>query len=222
MKKWKIVLLAILAVLILLISIFIYKQRNNISAVVTSVTKSEEEIAVKLNDSKKKLETELKEKYSTEVIDLTAEEEKKIMTGQLSVDEAVSVLNKKYEESKKGKDNSSEIDRLIGDKAIELYSLKAYYLGQLAQMEATVKQEYASLPQEKRNLVGVKEIADKHMGTVLSWLNQCDNQVAVLLSELEAGLKKNNADTSIIKTIQDTYENEKMLKKAYYLKILEG
>lgn len=197
-------------------------QRNNISAVITSVSKTEEEIAKELDNSKKQLATELEEKYSTVVSDLTADEEKQIMKGELSVEEAVENINKKYEEKKTNNNNASKVDELIGDKVIELYSLKAYYLGQLGQMEATVKREYSALPKEKKNLLGIKEIANKHMGTAMSLLNQCDKQVNDLISQLEKELKSLKADTSILKTIRDTYENEKALKKAYYLKILEG
>ncbi len=222
MKKRTIILFVIVAIILLLISIFVFYQRNNISAIVTTVSKTEEEIAVELDNSKKQLQEELKDKYSTEVSDLTAEEEKKIMKGELSVEQAVEKLNKSYSEKKNTNSNSSKVDKLIGDKVIELYSLKAYYLGQLGQMEATVKRDYAALPDEKKNLMGIKEIANKHMGTAMSLLNQCDKQVADLIAQLEKDLKNLKADTSILKTIRDTYEQEKALKKAYYLKMLEG
>ena len=78
------------------------------------------------------------------------------------------------------------------------------------------------MPEEKRNLVGKQELVTKYMGTALSLMNQCDAQVNELLSGLEKSLKKLNGDTAIIKTIRDAYENEKALKKAYYLKLLEG
>ncbi len=224
MKNKTKILIIILLILILAIVGFVIYQRNNISAIVTTVSKSEEEIATELNESKLQLQEELEEKYSTQISDLTADDEKKIMKGEISVQQAVENLNKKYEETKKNntKGNVSEVDRLIGDKAIELYSLKAYYLGQLGQMEATVKREYWALPEEKRNLLGIKTIADKHMGTAMALLNQCDKQVADLVSQLEKDLKRLKADTSIIKTIKDTYEKEKALKKAYYLKMLES
>lgn len=222
MKKRNVIILTIFIIIILAITVMAIYQRNNISAVITSVSKTEEEIAKELDNSKKQLATELEEKYSTVVSDLTADEEKQIMKGELSVEEAVENINKKYEEKKTNNNNSSKVDELIGDKVIELYSLKAYYLGQLGQMEATVKREYSALPKEKKNILGIKEIANKHMGTAMSLLNQCDKQVNDLISQLEKELKSLKADTSILKTIRDTYENEKALKKAYYLKILEG
>ncbi len=222
MKKWVKVFIIVVICLLVLIALFLIWQRNNISAVVTSVSKTEEQIAEELNVSKKQLEEELGDKYSTVIGDFTADEEKQIIKGNLSVDTAVSNLNKRYEETKKNSNSVSEVDKIIGDKVIELYSLKAYYLGQLGQMEATVKREYSALPKDKKNLIGKTEIVERHMGTAMSLLNQCDKQVAGLLADLEKDLKRLKADTSIIKTIRDAYEKEKALKKAYYLKLMEG
>ncbi len=227
MKKWtKILLGIILAILVTVVVLGIW-QRNNIAAVLKSVSKTQEEIAIELNNSKKQLEIELSEKYTTVVSDFTAEEEQQIIKGELSIEEIKSRLEKKYEEKKNSltattAENNAEIDNLIGDRVIELYSLKAYYLGQLGQLEASVKRDYIALPKEKRNLVGKQELVTKYMGTALSLMNQCDAQVGELLADLEKSLKKLNSDTSIIKTIRDAYENEKALKKAYYLKLLEG
>lgn len=225
-KRTKILLGIVLTILVAVVVIGIW-QRNNIAAVVKSVSKSQEEIAGELNSSKKQLENELSEKYTTIVSDFTAEEERQIMKGELSIEEVKNRLDRKYEEKKNSSSavtspQSAEVDKLIGDKVIELYSLKAYYLGQLGQIEASVKKDYIAMPQEKRNLVGKQELATKYMGTALSLMNQCDAQVNELLSGLEKSLKKLNGDTAIIKTIRDAYENEKALKKAYYLKLLEG
>jgi len=88
-------------------------------------------------------------------------------------------------------------------------------------MEATVKSEYAAMPAEKKNLVGKKELVSKHMGVALGLMNQCDAKVEALIAELETELKKIGGDTSIIRTIKNAYENEKALKKAQYLKLLD-
>lgn len=228
MKLWKKVLLICLAVVAVSVAAVAVWQRNNIAAVVETLSNSDEQIAEKLDKNKKKLEEELKDKYPSIISDFTAEEEKKIMKGELSVEDAVSSLNKEYE-SVRGKYNvkstgnaetDKKVDKLIGDKVIELYSLKAYYLGQLGQLEATAKREYAALPDSQKNLSGKKTIVARHMGQANSLLSQCDSKVSSLLSSLQSELKACGGDTSIIKTIQSAYENEKALKKAYYLKLL--
>ena len=162
-KRTKILLGIVLTILVAVVVIGIW-QRNNIAAVVKSVSKSQEEIAGELNSSKKQLENELSEKYTTIVSDFTAEEERQIMKGELSIEEVKNRLDRKYEEKKNSSSavtspQSAEVDKLIGDKVIELYSLKAYYLGQLGQIEASVKKDYIAMPEEKRNLVGKQELA---------------------------------------------------------------
>lgn len=225
MKRWAKILLTVLAVLVVVATAVMVWQRNNISVVLTTITKTGDEIANELDDSKEKLKSEIKEKYNADLVsDFTAEEESKIIKGEISAEDAVKILEKKYEDTKKenasAQNKRETVDKLIGDKAIELYSLKAYYLGKLGQIEAKVKKEYIAMPKEKKNLVGKQELVAKYIGTATSLLNQCDNEVNKLLKELESELKALKEDTSVVKTIRDAYEKEKALKKAYYLKLL--
>lgn len=229
MKKWVKILLIVIAVLIAFAVVLTVWQWNNINAILTTVTKTEIEIAAELDTSKEKLKSEIKEKFDANLVsDFTAEEERQIIKGEISTDDAVKILEKKYNENQKDKtmpqkDNenkAAELDELIGDKVIELYSMKAFYLGKLGQIEAKVRKEYSELPKEKKNLIGKKDLVTKYMGTATSLLKQCDKEVDKLLEDLEKVLKSFKADTSIIKTIKDAYENEKALKKAYYLKLL--
>ncbi len=225
MKRWIKILLAVLTVLVIVTAAVMVWQRNNINAVVTTITKTEDEIASELDDSKEKLRTEVKEKYNADLVsDFTAEEERKIIKGEISAENAVKILEEKYKDANKQNASSQNkgetVDKLIGDKVIELYSLKAYYLGKLGQIEAKVKKEYIAMPEEKKNLIGKQELVAKYIGTATSLLNQCDNEVNKLLKELESELKALKEDTSVVKTIRDAYEKEKALKKAYYLKLL--
>ena len=99
--------------------------------------------------------------------------------------------------------------------------MKAYYLGQLGQLEAAVKSDYSALPENKRNIIGKKELVSKYMGRATSLMSQCDSRVESVLSELKSGLESYGADTSIIKRIRSAYENEKALKKAYYMSLVK-
>ena len=222
------VLLGVILVIIVAIAALGIWQKNNIIAIIKTLSYTEDEIANEIDAAKKQLEDNLVDQYESVISDFTAEEERKIIKGEISIEDAIKSLDEKYKEkensvnSSSKNDNQKKVDKLIGDKAIEMYSLKAYYLGQLGQIEASVKKDYLSLPKEKRNLVGKQELVTKYMGTALSLMNQCDSQVNDVLKQLEKGLKDLNADTSVVKTIRNAYENEKALKKAYYLKLLEG
>ena len=225
MRLYKKIILGVLALMLVILASICVWQWENINAVIKTMTSTSEQIAQEMDDTKKQLEDDIKQQYPSIISDFTAEEEKKIIKGEMSVDEAVEVLNKKYEDSKNSatapKVSNPETDRLISEKVIELYSLKAYYLGQLGQMEAVVKKDYAALPKEKKNLLGKKEIVSRYMGKAMGLLEQCDAKVETLLAELKTELETHNADTSIINKIRAAYENEKKLKKAYYIKLMD-
>ena len=142
MRMYKKIILGVFALIIVTLVAVCVWQWENINAVIKIMTSTSEQIAQEMDDTKKQLEDDIKQQYPSIISDFTAEEEKKIIKGEMSVDEAVEVLNKKYEDSKNNatapKVSNPETDRLISEKVIELYSLKAYYLGQLGQMEAVV------------------------------------------------------------------------------------
>lgn len=237
MKKRKIVLIVIICILAACGALAAY-QRDNISALIKSVNYSDEELNKMMEENKKKLETEISEKYPGVVVEFTEEEEKEIMSGEVTPEEIinkkVAELEKKQAEAKNSgsasenskndaakNKNDKNTEEAINKKIIEFYSLKAYYLGRLGQLEAGVKADYAALPESKRNLVGKKELATKYMSAATSLMNQCDAKVSALLSELESEIKANGGDTSVISTIKSAYENEKNLKKAYYMSKLK-
>ncbi len=224
MKIFKKIALLIVIILFVAIVVLGIWQHENIMVLLKTSRSSSESIAMEIDSSKKAFEEEVQKQYPSVISDLTAEEEKKLIKGELSVEEAVSILAKKYEAVPKdvaSQASQTEIDKLVGKRAIELYSLKAYYLGQLGQLEGKVKKDYLGLPKEKRNLIGKKELVTKYMSTAMGLLNQCDAKVEKILSELKADIEKLNGDTSIINTIREAYKNEKNLKKAYYIKLLE-
>lgn len=236
MRKKRIFLIVILGVAAVLAAVAVW-QRDNISAAIKSVSYSEEEIDRMLEENKKKLEEEISEKYPDAVAVLSPEEEEMIVSGEMTPEEVVekklAELEKKQTESKKNEtksENSKQNEKseenkksneAVNKKIIEFYSLKAYYLGRLSQIEAGVKADYASLPDEKKNLVGKQELVSKYMSTAVSLMNQCDSKVSALLSELESEIKANGGDLSVVSTIKSAYENEKNLKKAYYMSKLK-
>lgn len=223
-RKKKVILWTILVIFLILIGLVVW-QIDNINVIVKTVSNTSLEIAEEIDEGKKQLERELQNQYPSVISDFSAEEEKQIIKGEISVEDAIKVLEEKFNtiktEQKTESQNNSKVDALIGEKAIELYSLKAYYLGQLGQMEAAVKRDYSKLPKEKKNFIGKQELVNKYMGKAMGLLTECDARVEELLNQLKTELNKLKADTSIIKKIRDAYENEKNLKKAYYIKLLE-
>lgn len=114
------------------------------------------------------------------------------------------------------------IDAKIGEKISEMYSLKAYYLGQLGSLASSAVAEYKALPESKKNASGMQQIASKYMGTATGLESECDGAVNSILAELEAELAAAGEDTSIVSTIKNAYIKEKGLKKSYYLSMLKS
>lgn len=228
MKKWKKVLLIVLCVLVVGVTTLTIWQWNNIKAVYYWVTVgSTENIAKEIEATKKEREEIVSEYINGKVRDFTEEEEEKIVSGELSVEEATKIIKDEFEESVKtseekepSKKNSKEIDDFIADNIIQLYSYKAYYLGQLGQIEKAAIADYKALSPKDRTMVSKQAIVDKYIGTANALLVECDGKVHKIMDTLSKKLKENKMDTAIVDKINSSYEEEKALKKAYYMSLL--
>lgn len=115
-----------------------------------------------------------------------------------------------------------DADKLVGDAVRKMYALKAYYIGRLGSLESEIKSEYKALPPDKRGKKAVSSIVSSHMGEASGLESECDSRVGALLSQLEADLSSAGADTSIVSTLQNEYQNEKNLRKSYYVSSYTG
>ncbi|MCD8157726.1 MAG: hypothetical protein LUD77_02200, partial [Clostridiales bacterium] len=240
------ILIFFIIIIILAAVIFIW-QKDNISSAVKGYTSSSEDIAEEIADSKAAVNEILAEYDTPVLRDFTLEEEEMIRKGELTVDEAVALILKESEtggdsqtsettggssDSKSssclsGDENSDsssnddvssvDNDTLVGNAAVELYSLKAYYIGRLGSLGSELKSEIMALPAEERTTGALTSLASSYMGTASSLESECDAQVSALLSQLKSDLESIGADTSIVSTLQDQYQNEKNLRKSYYV-----
>lgn len=102
----------------------------------------------------------------------------------------------------------------------ELYSMKAYYIGQLSQIESRARNEFDTMdPEEKRKLSKASFIA-KYAGYATTLMVECDGKVNSLLSNMKQELTDAGQDTAVISTIRQAYESEKAARKAYYLNMV--
>ncbi len=102
----------------------------------------------------------------------------------------------------------------------ELYSMKAYYIGQLSQIESRARNEFDTMdPEEKRKLSKASFIA-KYAGYATTLMVECDGKVNSLLSSMKQELIDAGQDTAVISTIRQAYESEKAARKAYYLNMV--
>lgn len=102
----------------------------------------------------------------------------------------------------------------------ELYSMKAYYIGQLNQIEGKARAEYSSMSTAEKKNLSKAAFVGKYASYATSLMGECDGKVNSLLSSMKAELKAVGGDLSIISTIKQAYEGEKAARKAYYLNMI--
>ncbi len=243
MKIWKKIVLVVLGIILICSATVAVWQWNSIKAFYYFMSlDSQERIEEAIKETKKEREKIVSEYVGGTVRDFTEEEEMMIASGQLSVEEATKLIRVDYEKTVKqsetglkeaelGGQNSAanntsskkeNIDEFVADNIIKLYSYKAYYLGQLGQIEKSAKKDYMALPAKEKNLTGKQAIVDKYLGKANGLLSECDGKVSSITDEVEKKLKENGMDTSVVGKIKASYEEEKALKKAYYMSLLKG
>ena len=96
------------------------------------------------------------------------------------------------EEVKPTKENSSEAStgNIIKRYTANFYSLKAYYIGQLNQVEASARSEYSALSATERKNLSKAAFIGKYVGYATSLQSECDSKVEGLLADMKKEILK--------------------------------
>lgn len=237
---------AALIVLLVIAGICIYLwQKDNIDAVMNAAKYSPEEIASQIQNSKENVSNAL-EAYNIDGIrDLTPEEEDALCRGNMTPEQAVAlILGEQITPQNEGstaegtapkaKDasaaantggraaNNDEDNRLtavVTEYVGEMYALKAEYLGRLGSLASSVKAKYYADKAQVGKAKAVEIAISENLSTAAGLEAECDAKVEDLLGRFSAELEAIGADTSIVDTMRSEYQNEKSLKKSYYLSL---
>lgn len=237
MKKFLIALGIILGIVIIGVASIVVLQWDNINAVIDYTNSTPEELEQNLVDTKEEMEKVL-DTYDLPVVrDFTLEEEKKLMKGELTPQEAVNLLLGENAENSENttnenvaaQDNNSsvnnsqktDVDEIIGKYVTQIYGVKAEFLGKLGSIEQKVKKEYLSLDKSQRTTTNKVKIAGKYINEGLSLEGTCDSKINSILSDMEKDLKAVDGDLSVIDTIKTAYDKEKNAKKSYYMGMIK-
>ncbi len=227
----------VVIIIIAIIAVVLFTQRNNISAVITGASSSDEEIQQQITDSKKEVEQELENYNISGLRDFTLEEEEAIRKGDMTVDEAMANIMAESNipvqpsdgqgsapqtgassqpsgnsGSSPAQSKQAQASAIVSEYTVRLYALKANYLGQIGNLIDQAKADH-------KNGMGTGALMSKYLGRAASLENEADSQVDSLLGEMKGKLNAIGADTSIVSTMKSSYENEKALKKSYYLSL---
>ncbi len=165
------------------------------------------------------------EKAAEEKINEEAEKEAETVEDVVPVTPDAKEPVKETEKEEKTSSQKAESDKkkegeIIRNYTAQFYSLKAYYMGQLSQIETRAKNDYSALSKEEKKNLSKASFISKYVGYATSLQNECDGKVNSLLKSMKEELKAIGADTAIIGVIQQTYEQEKAARKAYYMNMV--
>lgn len=244
MKKISKVLLIILTIVAVAASVVLYVQYDNISALINGMNTSSEDLAAQMDDNREKLKEEVEKYTSSAINDISAEDEEKLLNGEISIEDVaekyqlpLEYMNDDSEdtmenssgttstsgnttpETAENKDNEKAIDAAISDGVSKMYALKAKYVNKLGELEREVIKEYSNLPKEKQTEDNKYSMVMNNINYIAELEQKCDDEVAKVISSLESELIRLNGDTEIIQILKDAYEQEKEVKKAYYLSL---
>ena len=103
-----------------------------------------------------------------------------------------------------------EIKELIAT----MYVLRATYVGKLDAVVQSAIDEYVAGEHTSENRTNV---VYSKMDELIAMEKECDGEVAAVVSRLRELLKATGQDDTLARQVEETYWEEKSLKKAYYL-----
>lgn len=227
MKSWKKIVGGILVVLVAVGAGAVWHFQNELQAVNYYLRYSQEEQAVLEQENEALLENVLQQaNLPVEIFNdpsLTAEEiaqkleEKAQQTGTMLENQQSIGKNDGAEGTldPSSQNYDAELAAMVG----EIYALRTFFVGQLDGLLQQAKAEYGALSPEQREKQK-NSLASKYIGLAGSLEANCDSQMEAILSRIQKHLKENGGDTSLVKEIRKVYENEKALKKSYYMSMM--
>lgn len=235
MKKILLWILVVFFLIFILAGILIYANYDNIKPLFTAMQyETKEDIENDIKVTQQKTEQILKDIGKENIKPLDEEEEKKLVSGEMTQEEAINIiLGKDKEEtpqappenndvpqekpSENVEETKNDYETKLGELVAEIYVIKGKYMGLIkAEEKATIK-DFTSLPKEQQTVANKYKVGGKHLRTVLKLQDQCDEEINALLERLETLLTENNQPLDLIKQIKGAYEQEKELTKAQYI-----
>lgn len=120
------------------------------------------------------------------------------------------------------KDNGlseQEYNKKVAELVAQVYVIQTNFNSTLNEFENRIISEYKALPPEQRTASTKAKIVADNMAYMVGLEAQCDAQIKEVTDALTKLMTENNKDTALVDSIKKAYENEKELKKAYYISL---
>lgn len=236
---WKIIG-AIFGLLLVAVLIVAFWQKDNISAFITAMRYTPEQLKEQISENDKALKKELEGLLGSKNIrDYTEEEKALIERGEASEKEILAKIiaeqggwitpasasgdgqigagGSSSQTQDSGSKPTKSADTIISGYVAQLYAMEGRYLASIDGVLDRAYAEYVSTAKHNQDTAAMTAVGAKYITEIYSLESSCDAEVNTLLDSLKAELTAIGADTSIIGTIRSAYNNEKQLKRSYYM-----
>lgn len=215
MKRWKKILLAVLAALILIIAALAIWQRNNIEALYAFAAKDSQQIAQELGRQRQEHQQAIAEQAPITVTPPSTQQSNDILSGAATAEQVKQELGIAGQLDKAGSEITAE--EVINTCVAELYACKVDIMAELAELKQAALATWNGLPDDERTDARLRQIGLEGLEACYDLEVAVDDQVQQILSSYRTRLKALDADTAILDTLWEYYCDEKAAEKAYYL-----
>jgi len=217
--------------------LFAIRERGNLAALWTALRFSQDEISLRAARN----EEEFIRKLSENLTPLPREDIEKLKNGELTEEEAVSIMTGANAASGEGAASKTGASgpryggqhpaagAALSDEAFckeriaaliaKLYLMEGGYTAQLESIRQSGENAFFALAESKRTTKAKISIAMDCISKAEALEEKCDAEMDSLLAELREILKEYGGDLSLIGDIRSYYAAQKDLKKAEYLSL---
>ena len=203
-------------------------QWNNLNALRYGLTMDSGTIEQKLQENEKALQDAMTE-YKIPQYTFSQEEIAQLTDGTLSTEEAAKRLLEAQTllaaapegqvDAQQAAEPLSEVDQAIQEQIATMYVLRSTYVGKLEAIAQSAIDEYSAGAHTEENR---KQVVYDKLDQLTALEKECDDQVAQVVARLRELLKEAGRDDSLAKQVEQTYQEEKSLKKAAYLEAFQN
>lgn len=232
MKKGAKIALGVVGALVIAGGAVAAWQWNNITAARYGLTMDRDTIDQRLEENAKALDDAM-EKYNVPKYEISEDELSQLTDGTLDAQDVAKKLleeqassgeaeEKRETASSSGtsasgsaaKEELSAEEKEIQELIATMYVLRSTYVGKLEAVVQSAIDEYASgdMTPERRT-----EVVYERFDELQAMEKECDEKVASVVTRLRELLKKTGQDDTLAKQVEETYQQEKSLKKAAYI-----
>lgn len=224
MKRWKKIVLTILAVLVVVLGALALWQWKNLKALHAALTLDRETLAMNMQDKADEHQKALENSGIT-VSRPSSQQTEDLLDGKVTADEVKEALGIAVPSTSKGKPEQSGADsagaaaaeELLNQCVAELYSYQIDLMAKLGEMKQAAVDEWVALPKEERTDLAKQEIGMEGLRQCYSMEAETDSDVEAILARYRKQLEQIGADTSTLNELWSYYCEEKETQKAFYL-----